>query len=177
MNGRFLRSKVAVALLPIALGSATVLLMSSPADAKLRAWNSKATPLTVSDGSTKKGAGYGTWKIGTTVNGTRSQAYGYLKDLDNNGHNVYFELFTQTNAGHCIAPQYTQCDAQYYHWRAQFSDFDKETWNNDYWSGEFYASTDVNPSGNYSRARMRVSESNGGPDTHSGSKYTKGNPY
>ncbi len=154
-----------------------VLLVSSPAYATLYYWNSGNEPLTASDDGDKKAAGYGSWKIGTTVNGTRSQAYGYLKDLDDNGHNVYFELFTQTNAGYCIQPGYTSCDSKWYTWKSQFSDFDKETWGKDYWSSEFYASTSVNPDADYARARMRVSESNWGADTHSGSTYTKGNRY
>ena len=145
--------------------------------ATVRYWNSQSNPLIASDSGAKKAAGYGKWTIGTTSNGTRSQAWGYLKDLDANGKNVYFELFTQTNAGYCLQPDYTSCNAKYYEWNSAFSDFNKETWNRNYWSPEFYTSTNLNPSGNYARARMQVSESNSGPDTHSGDSFTKGNAY
>lgn len=162
----------------LASAALAVLLMSTPAFAAARHWNSRANPLIASDGGHDKAAGYGTWTIGVTKNGTRSQAYGYLKDLESNGKNVYFELFTQSNAGYCVQPQYTSCSADWYGYESQFSGFDKETWNHDYWNDTaFYASTSVNPSGDFARGRMQVSESNWGPDTHSGSTYTKGKPY
>jgi hypothetical protein len=111
------------------------------------------------------------------VNGTRSQAWGYLRDRHNNGNKVFFELITQTNSGICVSPEYTQCEADWYYYDDQFSDFNKETWSGTSWSPEFYASTGVKDSGSYARGRFTVGESNGGPDLHSGPKYTKGNEY
>ena len=52
----------------------------------------------------------------------------------------------------CVAPEYTSCTASYFGWRSQFSNFDKETWERDKWPAtSFYASTDLNPSGQRSR--------------------------
>lgn len=150
--------------------------MASPASAA-RYWNSRTTPLQATDDGDKKASGYGRWQIGTTIHGTRSQAYGYLRDDDANGKNVYFKLTTQTNSGYCIQPDFTQCNAEYFYYAEAFSDFDKETWNKDYWSPEFYTSTAVSDSGSYARAKMTVHESNGGPDTNSGATYTKGYAY
>lgn len=143
----------------------------------MRYWNSYNTPLTVSDDGQEKGQGYGTWKIGTTVNGTRSQSWGYLRDRHDNGHKVYFELKTYVNAGLCYSPEYTSCTAQWYYHAKQFSDFNKETWSGSSWSPEFYASTDVSAAASNARGRFTVAESNGGPDLHSGEKYTWGNRY
>lgn len=147
------------------------------AQAKDRGWNKEDEPLIAKDDGKKKASGYGYWNIGTTSNGTRSRAYGYLKDNHKNGHNVFFELFTQTNSGICFAPQYTECSSKYYTYDKQFSEFNKETWNGDYWSHKLYASTGVSSGGNYARASMRVGESNKGPDLHSGPTLTKGNKY
>lgn len=144
---------------------------------ELRYWNSYSTPLTVSDDGREKGQGYGTWKIGTTVNGTRSQSWGYLRDRHDNGHKVYFELKTYRNSGSCVSPEYTSCKADWYYHAKQFSDFNKETWSGSSWSPEFYASTGVSDSASYLRGRFTVAESNGGPDLHSGPKYTWGNRY
>lgn len=164
-------------MLLIAASMLAITVISSPAYAVVRNWNSKLVPLQAKDGSTKKASGYGTWKIGTTSSGTRSQAYGYLRDDDSNGYNVYWELFTYVNAGSCFQPDYTSCTAHYYYYDQQFSNFNKETWNHNYWSGQFYGSTSVASDGDFARAQMQVSESNSGPDTHSGYTYTKGNHY
>ncbi|WP_377324603.1 hypothetical protein ACFJIY_07095 [Pimelobacter simplex] len=173
-----LRAGVLLVLVPLVASIAVVLVLGPPADAKVRKWNSLETPLTAYDNGKAKASGYGTWQIGTTVNGTRSQAYGYLRDRDTTNDNaVYFELFTQTNAGTCLAPEYTSCSASYFTYASQFSDFDKETWRKGTWSPRFYASTALNPSGSYARALMQVSESNSGPDSHSKNTFTKGNPY
>lgn len=158
----------------VAAGVAT----AAPAYAATRYWNSQSSPLTAYSGDKKLAQGYGTWNIGTTTNGTRSRAYGYLRDPQpSNGYKIYFELFTQTNSGYCIQPDYTSCNAQYYYYAKQFSDFDKETWGSSSWSPQFYASTGVASSGNYARAQMQVAESNYGPDSDSGSTFTKGNAY
>lgn len=172
------RFRAGALLLPLLSSLAIVAVLGAPAEAKVRSWNDATTPLTVFEGGKAKGAGYGTWQIGTTVNGTRSQAYGYLRDRDpGNGYKVYFELITQSNSGICLSPEYTSCTAEFYDGARQFSDFDKETWGKSSWSPRFYASTAVSPSGSFARARMRVGESNKGPDSHSKNKLTKGNPY
>lgn len=150
-----------------------------PAYAATRSWNSASKPLTAYNGNgIALAKGYGTWKIGTTANGTRSQAYGYLKDTaPRNGYRVYFELFTWVNSGYCIQPEYTSCNAKYFYYAKQFSDFDKETWGSDYWSPRFYASAGLPGSASYARAEMQVAESNKGPDTDSGSTFTTGSKY
>lgn len=163
------------------LASATIVALTTfavTAEAgTLRNWNSLSTPLTVKDDGREKGQGYGTWKIGTTTNGTRSQAWGYLRDRHANGYKVFFELQTYTNAGICFSPEYTSCQADWYYYAQQFSDFNKETWSGSSWSPEFYSSTGVSANASYARGRFRVGESNKGPDLHSGPKYTKGNKY
>lgn len=163
-------------LVAVLVGAAAVVGSGGPAVAELY-WAKKNYPLVASDNGVRKAAGAGRWTYGNTENGTRSKAYGYLKDLQANGKNVYFELFTWTNSGYCLQPDYTQCSAEYYLWASQYSNFDKETWDRNYWSPEFYASTSVNPSGDYLRAHMQVSESNSGPDTHSGFIILEGRPY
>jgi len=157
---------------------AIVVATTAPAYAATRSWNSKAKPLTAYQDGKAMAQGYGTWKIGTTSNGTRSQAYGHLRDrAPRNKRNVYFELFTWVNAGYCLQPEYTSCNQKFFYWRKQFSNSNKETWNQNTWSPTFYASTSVSPRGNYARAQMQVSESKRGPDLKSGFTYTKGNKY
>ncbi len=158
---------------------AAVTTIAVPAYAATYSWNSKSNPLTARNGDGDALAqGYGTWKIGTTSSGTRSQGYGYLRDAkEKNGYRVYFELHTYVNSGLCIAPQYTSCSSKYFFWAKQFSDFNKETWGRGSWSPQFYSSTSVDPGGDFARAGFEVAESNKGPDSQSGMTLTRGNKY
>lgn len=160
------------------LGAALFALVPADADAANRYWNSKSSPLTAYDGGKAKAQGYGYWKIGTTQNGTRSQAFGYLRDADTkNGYKVYFQLRSHFNAGYCVQPKYTSCNATWYAGSSAHSEFNKETWGSSKWSGRLYTSTGVSGAGSYARAQMQVAESNKGPDSFSGSTYTLGNKY
>lgn len=102
----------------LALAIACAVALASPSDAaKKRKWNSKSTPLTLKDGDVLKAQGYGKWTIGTTSSGTRSQAWGYLRDRHANGFNVFYRLDTYTNAGYCLSPEYVSCDQVWYPWK------------------------------------------------------------
>lgn len=170
------RTRRAIAVVAIVVAGVA---STAPAYAATRSWNSKSKPLTTRNGNGKALAqGYGTWKVGTTSSGTRSQTYGYLRDADSgNGYKVYFEMETYVNSGYCLQPQFTSCSGKYYKLANQFSNFNKETWGSGSWSPRFYASTKLDPVADYARAALHTAESNKGPDSKSGKFFTKGNKY
>jgi hypothetical protein len=135
-----------------------------------------STPLVVSDGGDVRGRGYGYHEIDQTANGTRSHGELRLYDQKPGGSGIFGEMQTWTNAGLCFAPQYTSCQAQWYFWKTDQSG----RWYDDTWSDYhvLLMTTDVNPSADYARGRVRIGEDQSfSTDPHSGWAYSAGSKY
>lgn len=139
---------------------------------RVRYWNSVDKPLTVSGyGST--GWGYGSWRVSTGTDGTRSRLGAHQAISNADDHRVFVKLSTWTNAGYCLATEYLQCTQQY------FSYDDSDTGRTSCYCWEYLAtSTGVNAAANYARAQVRVKlDVPWRPDPDSNPTYTKGDSY
>lgn len=118
---------------------AALTLIAAPNSAAAYSWGT----LTVYDGSTAQGQGYGTWN----VVGTLSDADGYLKDLKPTGESIYFSVQTLTSDCNWNCPG-----------RSTSSEYKESTrWNGDYWR-LWTADTTISPKLAYDAANIKVCE-------------------
>lgn len=137
-------------------------------------WAPSSNPLIVKDDGTTRGSGYGVWNLVQTSNGLRSHGKAALKDARPGGDGIYGEMMTQSNSGICISPEYTSCNASWYNYKSDQT----SRWYQNYYSTYQLMSTDVDGSGSYARAKVKVCEDqswSGDPCT--GYAYSKGNKY
>lgn len=151
------------------------LISATPAQAvdTVRNWASASSPWVVTVDGVAQGAAYGDWRLTYQSSELRSYARGYVKDYRAGGASIYFELRTQTNAGHCIAPAWTSCSQP---WNG-FADDDSAHSNSDLWVSTS-ASTSVHSNADYARGLLRTCEEvNWVPDDCTGWYYTQGDSY
>ena len=138
--------------LALMIGAALAVVAPSIAYAKgeYKTWNSASNPL-VASGYGSKAYGYGQWRVADGSSGTRSYFDARVKYSNADNHTKYGKFTTQTNAGICVAPEYTSCTASYYSWASAataHSNVAGYQW--------LYANTSLNSSGNYARALAYV---------------------
>ncbi|QOQ39539.1 hypothetical protein [Trueperella pecoris] len=76
---------------------------------------------------------------------------GYVKINNADDHKAMLELVTYVNSGLCFAPQYTNCNQQYYwHQRANSQRVAFPAYQ------RVAATTSLSPNADYARARIRV---------------------
>ena len=139
---------------------------------EVRYWNSSSAPLTVT-GYGSSGYGYGTWKVSTGTDGTRSRLTANLRINNADNHAVYATLTTQTNAGYCVEPDYTSCTAQYFTYATQ----DTAHYTGASWKA-LTTSTGLNASGNYARGLVNVKlDIPWRTDPSSGTTFTRASAY
>ncbi len=129
----------AVARMLFASAAAAFALTAMPNSAAADSWGT----LTVYEGSTAQGQGYGTWD----AVGSLSDADGYLKDLKPTGESIYFSVQTLTSscnwacAGRSTSVEYTE----------------SARWNGNYWR-LWGADTTISPKLTYDAANIKVCE-------------------
>ena len=159
-----------------AAAAGTLAMTASPVAAATKWWAPQSAPLAAKTDGVVQGRAYGYHEIDQTSSGTRSHAEVRLYDNKPGGQSIYIELHTYVNAGYCLAPEYTSCDAQYYY----YDDDESNRYSDASWSpfGWTLGTTGLPASADYARGSVHVCEDqNNEPDDCSGWGHSKGSAY
>lgn len=102
---------------------------------------------------TRRGDTYLSYRVARKSTGTRSESAWKLKDTREDGYLVHGRHQTMVNAGYCLTPKYTSCDAKYY---AHGNELKTLGWGSATRSSWIYRDTSVGQTADYARLSGRM---------------------